>query len=182
MMTSSLKLWIPLTLVAGWVLGHGTARALRPLPQPSEPSPQELALLRARIEALPVQLSALQSQTRCSGKENTAGLDPETLRAELRQILREELSASMAQPEPTKTAEPVPPSVQLSPANLAALERGQRLLEDALRARRWGDAQVEELHRLLPEMTSSQQLMLTQRLAASINRGELTVDATDFPF
>jgi hypothetical protein len=138
--------------------------------------------LKDRIEALSEHLATLSSQTRCPGSTPTAGLDSTTLRVELRQALREELTAAPGRPEPTRVPDSNAAKEEVSPMNLAALERGQRLLENALHTRRWGDAQVEELRGLLPELTAAQQLMLTQRLAASINRGELVVETTALPF
>ncbi|PTL81997.1 hypothetical protein [Vitiosangium sp. GDMCC 1.1324] len=181
-MASSLKLWIPLALVTGWVLGHGTSVAMNPPLRASEPSPQALKELRARIDSLSAQLTAIQSQMRCTGSTTAAAPDTAPPHAELRQVLREELTTLVGRPEPTNAATPAPAQKELSPTNLAALERGQRLLEDALHSRRWGDAQVEELRRLLPEMTAAQQQMLMQKLSASINRGELVVETTDMPF
>jgi hypothetical protein len=179
-MTSSLKLWIPLTLITGWVLGYGTSLVTNPLSRTSEPSPRALETLEARIESLSEQLTALQSQVRCVGSAATA--DTASLHAELRRALREELTTSFGKPESTKAATPAPAQQEVSPTNLAALERGQRVLEDALRTRRWGDAQADELRRLFPAMTAAQQLMLAQRLSASINRGELIIETTDLPF
>jgi hypothetical protein len=69
-----------------------------------------------------------------------------------------------------------------SPESLAALEQGQRLLDDALRTRRWGDAQAEELRSLSAALTFHQQQQLTQKLIVSINRGDLVVETTGFPF
>ena len=181
-MTSSLKLWIPLALVTGWMLGHGTSVTMNPPSRASEPSPQAFEELSARIDSLSAQLTAIQSQMRCAGSTTTAALDTALPHAELRQVLREEITALVERSEPTNAATPAPAQEEVSPTNLAALERGQRLLDNALRARRWGDAQVEELRRLLPEMTAAQQQMLTQKLSASINRGELVVETTDMPF
>jgi hypothetical protein len=180
-MTSSLKLWIPLTLVTGWMLGHGTSLVVSPLSRASEPSPQALETLEARIESLSEQLTSLQSQ-RCAGSATTVGLGTASLHAELRRALREELTASFGKPESMNAAASAPARAEVSPANLAALEHGQRVLEEALRTRRWGDAQADELRGLFPAMTAAQQLMLAQKLSASINRGELVVETTDLPF
>jgi hypothetical protein len=181
-MTSSLKLWIPLTLVTGWMLGHGTSLVVSPLSRTLEPSSRGLETLEARIESLSEQLAALQSRMQCAGNTTTVGLDTASLHAELRRALREELTASFGKPESMNAAASAPARAEVSPANLAALERGQRVLEEALRARRWGDAQADELSGLFPGMTAAQQLMLAQRLSASINRGELVVETTDLPF
>ncbi len=181
-MTSSLKLWIPLALVMGWALGNGTSAAMNSFSGASEPSSQAIEKLRDRIESLSAQLTALQSQMRCAGSGTAAVRDTTSPHAELRLVLREELTALVGKPEPTKVATPAPAQEEVSPTNLAALERGQRLLEDALRSRRWGDAQVDELRRLFPEMTAAQQQMLAQKLSVSINRGELVVETTDLPF
>jgi hypothetical protein len=148
----------------------------------SEPRPGALEELNAQIEDLSTQLATLQSQMRCHGNATTASLDTASLHRELRRALREELTASGGKPESTKAAADAPPQEEVSPANLAALERGQRLIEDALHTRRWGDAQADEFRRLLPEMTAAQQLMLAQRLSASINHGELVVETTGLLF
>jgi len=97
-------------------------------------------------------------------------------------LLRSEDMAVEVAREALGRATLLAPALAAQPPDVAALERGQRLLEEALRMRRWGEAQAEELRGLLPEMTSAQQLMLAQRLSASINRGELVVETTDFPF
>jgi hypothetical protein len=181
-MSSSLKLWIPLALVTGWAVGHGTSRMTGAEPPASEPSPRTLEQLDARLEALPAQVAMLQAQTRCVASVTSGSLDLATVRTELRTVLREELSAMAGRPEPTKVSLPAPSPEEVSPKNQAVLERGQRLLDDALRARRWGDAQVEELRGLFPGLTFAQQRMLTQKLIVSINRGDLIVETTGLPF
>lgn len=177
-MTSSLKLWVPLSLALGWALGVGTERVSGFPPSAPDGSLRALEQLDARLSAIPGQVAALQAQTRCATSAAGEGLDLAALRAELRGVLREELSMMAAKHEPAKAS-----SEQLvPPESLVVMERGQRLLDDALRARRWGDAQAEELRGLFPGLTAAQQQQLAQKLAVSINRGELVVETTGLPF
>ncbi|WP_224370648.1 hypothetical protein [Hyalangium versicolor] len=177
---ASSKVWIPPVLVLGWVLGYGTSWFANPLAGGSSSSPEALEQLSARIDALPARLAMSQGQARCV--VSAPAPDLSALRTEIRQALREECSTGMEPSPPEKAAETVPPQEVVLPQTLATLEQGQRLLDEALRTRRWGDTQAEELRSLFPELTPSQRQALTQKLIVSINRGELTVETSGLPF
>jgi hypothetical protein len=119
-MTISLRLWLPLSLLAGWALGQDT------------------------------------SWNSGSAREKKA--------------------------MPVRYSQPAEFPEGFSPRSQEGLQRGERLLAEALRRKRWGDAQAEELRRLLPELPMVQQQRLTQRLLIALNRGDLSVETTGLPF
>jgi hypothetical protein len=65
---------------------------------------------------------------------------------------------------------------------IRAFDSGRELVNRGLGDRHWGNAQAEELRRLLSSMSRAQADELTGELLAAINSGSLQVDVTGAPF
>ncbi len=65
---------------------------------------------------------------------------------------------------------------------LQAHAEGERLVDDALRQRRWGESQAQTLRDLASRMTGSQLSELVSRLASAVDEDELVVTTDGPPF
>jgi hypothetical protein len=165
-MKDALRWVLGLGLAAG--AGFAAARGLAPAG-----GEQELLQRLRRLEALESRRVSPPPSGPCA-----VAVDIETLRLQLRHTLREELGAlsGPTAPPPVAAAVPAP-----TPENMEAFDKGQRLVEEALVSRRWGDAQADELRRLLREMTPEQRSQMFGRLLPAINQGHLTVETRGPP-
>ncbi|WP_224245466.1 hypothetical protein [Hyalangium gracile] len=177
-MASMPRAWLLVALLVGWALGHGTSWLMAPPAPAPSPAPEALEALRVQLDELPSRLAMAQPRTSCV----VSAPDLSALRAELLQALHEERCASTEAPAASEVAERAPAPPEPSSGALALPEHGQRLLDEALRTRRWGDEQAEELRRLYPELTGPQREQLTRTLIVHINRGELIVETEGHPF
>lgn len=164
--------WVlSLVAVAAGSLGFALGRTTAPRSGDEEVL-RALEHQGAQLDLLPMRLAAAQ-QGHAAVAPAPGQPDATWLRAEISRAVRE----AMAGAEPAKPEAPAP-----TPANLQAFQSAERLFEDAARSRRWGDAQADELRRLMPQMNDAQRGEALRRLAVSINRGDFAVVTRGPPF
>jgi hypothetical protein len=106
-------------------------------------------------------------------------VDASWLRAELTQVLREELALHTGAPD----AEPRPRPPSEPPArSLAALQEGHQVVDRAISARRWTAEDAAALRRVLADMTALQRTEVTRRLLTTLNSNTLEVQTQGPPF
>jgi hypothetical protein len=175
-MKDALRWMLGLGLAAG--VGFAAARGLAPAGGEQELL-QQLRRLDERLEALESRGVPPPPSGPCA-----VAVDTEALRLQLRQTLREELGAlrGPAAPPPVAATVPVPtPTPAPTPENMEAFDKGQRLVEEAISSRRWGDAQADELRRLLGAMTPEQRSRIFGRLLPAINQQQISVETRGPP-
>ena len=97
---------------------------------------------------------------------------------DLRSILREEL-ACRKEGEPAerpREATPGPTVAPASPASIEATQTAQRLVQDALSTRAWGEKQAQEMRQLRTQMTAEQFDGVTSVLIPAFNSGQIRVE------
>jgi hypothetical protein len=101
----------------------------------------------------------------------TAVVSPATDLGAVRTIVREELAAALAPRAPA--AQPVR---EPAPEQAVALDAAQRIVDDALARRSWGEDDFARLRELVAGLDTEQTASVLASLSAAINRGELDVD------
>jgi len=98
--------------------------------------------------------------------------------------LRDEVVAAIAPGSPAAAivppAEDPPPPP--TPEQLAAEDASARLLDTAIAAGRWTDADAAALRGQLGTVPDATRIAMLQRMAVAINSGRLHVDTTGAPF
>lgn len=105
--------------------------------------------------------------------------DDLAFRNEVRQLLQEELRSARAQAErksepagttgATETAE----EPAMDEASLAAYDRGQALVRDALSSRVWTPQQAEQMRTILPRLPEERGRELLGQLFSAMSRGKI---------
>ncbi|NOJ95599.1 hypothetical protein HMI51_22030 [Corallococcus coralloides] len=142
--------------------------------------------LETRLERMEGRLDQLLAQRQVpavalSGAPAPTSALPADLDARIEQAVTRALQAQAPHASPRED-----PAPQESPApdtrNAEAWARGNEVVERALAARRWGDAQARELSASVPLLTQQQQMDLLRRLSVAINEGQLKVETLGPPF
>lgn len=136
--------------------------------------------LQARLERMEGQLHQLLAQRQGpavapAGAPSPAPALLSDLDARIEQAVTRALQAQASNAGPREDPaprEPPAPDAQ----NAAAWVRGNEVVDRALDARRWGDAQARELSATVPSLTPQQQVDLLRRLSVAINEGQLKVE------
>jgi hypothetical protein len=109
--------------------------------------------------------------------------DDLALRQELRQLLQEELRSARAEAERNSRAEAAAASESdasekpaMDAAGLAAYDRGQALVRDALSSRLWTPKQAEQMRAILPRLPQERGRELLGQLFSAMSRGEVKSD------
>ena len=148
--------------LAATALGYGAARIAAPTPRN-----EELARLLqrqihqhdelvARLAAMQSQLGELQARPLASSSAAAAEAAPPAA-----------VAAAVA------VAETEVLDAQAFPDSETSLARGYQLLERAVASQRWGASEIEEMRKLMDDMSGPARLEIAQAVAAAINRGEL---------
>ena len=166
---------IPLsrTLIVLNLILFGAGLALFVLGQHASASAQDLEVRLERMEGRLNQL-LVQRQGPVALQPGAPALTPD-LDARIEQAVTRALQAqasSTAPREEPASQEPAVPEAQ----NAMAWARGNEVVDRALNARRWGDAQARELSASVPALTTQQQVELLRRLSVAINEGQLKVE------
>ena len=169
------KGWLVVSLLGGMAAGHALSSGARR-------DDEVLRLLErqgAELEALRARLERRVEPASCPPGA-VAAVDLSPVQAEL-QRLREGLAAlgpraAPASEEEARVAEP--PGAE----SLVAVDSSQRLLEQALSSRRWGEAEAQSFRKLLSQMTPKQREEAIQRLFLAINERQLSVEIVGPPF
>ncbi|RKG60910.1 hypothetical protein D7X30_08365 [Corallococcus sp. AB011P] len=140
--------------------------------------------LETRLERMEGRLDQLLSQRQApavalSGAPSPAL--PSDLEARIEQAVSRALQAQAPHAPPREDPAPQEPPAP-DTRNAEAWARGNEVVERALSARRWGDAQARELAASVPSLTQQQQLNLLRRLSVAINEGQLKVETLGPPF
>ncbi|WP_157757479.1 hypothetical protein [Corallococcus macrosporus] len=138
---------------------------------------EELEHQRGMLETL-VKQTALPSNAPCGPPPPPASVDVALLRAELALALREALSLShtSARTDSAEASEEAPLQ------SLSAVEETHRLLDAALRARRWTVGDAQAFRESLGIMPPDQRNEAIRRLITTINSQELEVQTGAAPF
>jgi len=150
-----------LGLAAGWRL-RGTSSTSTREPSPASPSGRPEAEAGARTPA-PVVVQAV---------------DPNTLRAAVRQAVGEELAAARAADDAETVAATAASAAAAAPDadTLVAVDSGHRYIEGALGSGHWGAGQVSHLRELGVGLNAEQYQEMIRPLAIAINEGRVQVD------
>jgi hypothetical protein len=173
------RIGIPLVAaVAGFCLARWATPSL-----PAEELLRRLDRQEARLEAL---ARRLESQPTASppgvpGPRTVVGMDLSGMREELRQMLREELSAVVSQDSDDARAEKKQAPAPLPPENAVAVEKVHRLLDDSLATGRWGDPQIQQLRALRGQLTDAQYHELLRKLVSALNSQQLRFEGSGPP-
>jgi hypothetical protein len=103
-------------------------------------------------------------------------MGPATLQAALESALEKALVRRDEQARLEKEAQSQP-----SNENLEAFARGEQLLDEALKTKRWTDSSVALLRQVMNRVTGEQAHDLMQRLAVAINEDQVTVQTAGPP-
>ncbi|CAM3560263.1 hypothetical protein G4177_05905 [Corallococcus sp. ZKHCc1 1396] len=106
---------------------------------------------------------------------------PADLDARFEQAVTRALQAQASSAGPREDAPASQNPTVPAPENAAAWARGNEVVDRALNARQWGDAQARELSASMSSLTPQQQQDLLRRLIVAINEGHLKVE-THGPF
>src|SRR5262249_55760255 len=90
-------------------------------------------------------------------------------------------SSSPAPPAVAPPASPTAPPNEDPEAGRAQAE-AERLVSDALRARRWTERDARGLHREMLHLEEDDRAAMRQKLIVAINRGDLKVETSGMPF
>jgi hypothetical protein len=77
---------------------------------------------------------------------------------------------------PEAKAADEPNLAEPSPEQQAALDRSNTIVDDAIRAGHWGDAEVQALRVSMVGLPGAQQAQIAQKLFAAINRNRVRAD------
>jgi hypothetical protein len=154
-----------LAVVTGFSIGRSSAHPLA-----SAKSPSSRSDFQAAERLLPQPSSA------------GAGMrlrDDLAFRNELRQLLQEELRSVRAEaernsePAGTTGAAETAEEPAMDDASLAAYDRGQALVRDALSSRVWTPKQAEQMRTILPRLPQERGRELLGQLFSAMSRGEV---------
>ncbi|NOK31878.1 hypothetical protein HMI49_01510 [Corallococcus exercitus] len=170
---------IPLsrTLVVLNLMFFGAGLALFVQGQRASASAREV---ETRLERMEGRLDQLLAQRQgpavaLSGAPSPAPALPADLDARVEQAvtraLQAQASSAALREDPAPREPPVP-----NARNAEAWARGNEVVDRALSARRWGEAQARELAASVPSLTPQQQVDLLRRLSVAINEGQLKVE------
>jgi hypothetical protein len=128
-----------------------------------------------------VQLAALREQAR-SAATVTQCADANELASKLQEVIREN-GANHAAPSrsPASPHEAEPLQAKDIQENLAAYDRVRGVVDRALRAKSWTDADFAEVRRSTPRLSPDQSEEVTSTIVQAINRGELAVRTSGPP-
>ncbi|RKG83186.1 hypothetical protein D7W79_00660 [Corallococcus exercitus] len=166
------------TLVVLNLMFFGAGLALFVQGQRASASAQDLEVRLERMEGRLNQLLAQRQgpAVALSGAPAPVPALPLDLDARIEQAVTRVIQAQASTPVPREDAtdarEPAVPDAR----NAAAWARGNEMVDRALSARRWGDAQARELAASVPSLTPQQQVDLLRRLSVAINEGQLKVE------
>lgn len=181
MSSSRMKLLLATSLCLGPLVGFIAGQATAPSSADTGPVLEELARQRALLESVLEATRAPSLQMRHASAPPTGStVDAAWLRAELAQILREELG-NRAEDE-RADARKKPPAPEPTPQNLAAFQEGSKVIDNAIAARRWTEADAAALRGALGTMTPAQQDEVIQRLMVTLNTNTLEVRTLGAPF
>lgn len=180
-MSSRMKLLLTASLCLGPIAGFVAGRVTAPSSADTGPVLEELARQRALLESVLEAARAPPFQMRQASAPPTGStVDAAWLRAELAQVLREELgNRALQEPEDSKKR-PSPP--EATPQNLAAFQEGSKVIDNAIAARRWTEEDATLLRKALGTMTPAQQDEVIQRLVITLNTNTLEVRTIGAPF
>lgn len=170
---------LSLVAIAAGALGFALGRTTAPRSGDEEVL-RALERQGAQLDLLPMRVLAAAQQGRAAVAPGPGQPDGTWLRAEISRAVREAMAGAppaAEEAEPSKPEAPPP-----TPANLQAFQGAEQLIEDATRAGSWGDAQADELRRLMPQMNDTQRDAALRRLSVSINRGDFKVVTRGAPF
>ncbi|NVJ27048.1 MULTISPECIES: hypothetical protein [Myxococcus] len=180
-MSSRMKLLLTTSLCLGPLTGFIAGRATAPNSADTGPVLEELARQRALLQSVLEATRAPSLQMRHASAPPTGStVDAAWLRAELAQVLREELG-NRAPTEP-EDAQKKPPAPEPTPQNLAAFQEGTRVIDKAIAARRWTEEDASSLRKELGAMTPAQRDEVIQRLVVTLNTNTLEVRTMGAPF
>jgi hypothetical protein len=97
---------------------------------------------------------------------------------ELRAILREEFQASRSAAPPAVAAEegPAKPAPATAPPeSIAAYQSAQRVVQNAVSARVWGEKEAAEMRSLIPQLTPEQLQAIHSTLLPAVNSQQVRV-------
>ena len=102
----------------------------------------------------------------------------EVTKDEFRAILREELQASRSGASAavaTEEAPAEPTPATAPPESVAAFQSAERLVQDAMSARVWGEKEAAEMRSLLPQLTPEQLQTINSTLLPAVNSQKVRV-------
>lgn len=171
------------TLVVLNLMFFGAGLALFVQGQRASESNREL---ETRLERMEGRINQLLAQRQApavalSGASSSVPALPPDLDARIEQAVTRALQAQAPNAAPQQAPVPQEPPAP-DTRNAEAWARGNEVVERALSARRWGDAQARELAASMPRLTQQQQLDLYRRLSMAINEGQLKVETQGPPF
>ncbi len=163
---------VTLAAAAGFWVGRGSAQ--RDLAQS-----QELLRLGAQIAAMQLTLTEVAQRPREAAAE-CGRVEPANLpllQPAIEAAVRKAFEHHALQAQAELDAKSLP-----TDENLEAYAQGEQLLDDALKSKRWTDAQAQRLRTIHSRITSEQATGLLQRLAVAVNEGELAIHTDGPPF
>ncbi|MFY2558929.1 hypothetical protein ACN469_14970 [Corallococcus terminator] len=180
-MSSRMKLLLTASLCLGPLVGFVAGRVTAPSSADTSPVLEELARQRALLESVLEAARAPPFQMRQASAPPTGStVDAVWLRAELAQILREELGNRA--PSGPEDAQKQPPVAEATPQNLAAFQEGTQVIDNAIAARRWTEEDATALRGALGAMTPAQRDEVIRRLVVTLNTNTLEVRTRGSPF
>jgi hypothetical protein len=171
-MSNPVKLLLAATLVlggflGGFVTGRGTAPALG--------QQEVLRELERQLRPLEEHLARPPPEVRCAVAPT---VDTTWLRAELARAVREELALHRPDASVPEQQPPPEPPPQSGPA----LQQAHRVIDEALRARRWTEEDARAFRRSLADLTDAQRDEVLRRFSATLNSNTLDVQTQGLPF
>jgi len=123
----------------------------------------------------------------CTGSAVAFAVDSPALRGEIRQVLAEELRATLAGVRGGRdpggssgAAAQAAEEMRIAQARSAALDRGHELLDGARSTRTWSAQQAQEMRSLLPDLSDEQRTALVDELLGAVRSGDLTAEGPPF--
>jgi hypothetical protein len=171
-----------------WVVGLAGACALGFALGQVCPRPTDAQIVRSLqksafgVDELKVQVAALREPARSPGV-TAGGVDANELASKLQGIICENAKnlAATSRASVSPPNEAPPSQTRETEESLAPYHRVRGVVDDALRAKRWTDADRAELRRSTPRLSPAQDEEVTSALVQAINSGELTVKTSGPP-
>ncbi|KFA90646.1 hypothetical protein [Archangium violaceum] len=180
-MSTPLKRLLAASLILGPATGFFVGRLTAP-DTGDRPLLLELARQRALLEEHLARAEAPPPEVRCAVVSPSGGtVDAQWPRAELVQVLRDELARAHHTEAPDTAPRPPPPS-EPPARSLAAHQEGHQMVDRAISARRWTTEDAAALRWVLADMTAPQRAEVIRRLLATLNSNTLDVQTQGPPF
>jgi hypothetical protein len=99
---------------------------------------------------------------------------------DVRRVVREELNARTPAGASVASVPAVPP--EITPAQAAATQQAQAVLDSAIARRSWTEADADAMRETFDELTPDQQSEILRQYAVAVNQGRLVPQTDRIPF